>query len=198
MEIVQYPHPALRYKSVPVQEINASLRKTVEQMFELMYNARGIGLAANQVALPYRLFVINLTAEADQKDQEMVFINPSITRRRGQEVGEEGCLSFPELYGPVERSTEIVVEAFDLQGGLFRYELEGLAARAVQHEYDHIEGVLFIDRLSELERQKALPVLEDFEYQHREAQNSGKLGSDEHLVNALAAMVAMQKQRGAS
>lgn len=198
MEIVQYPHPALRYKSVPVQEINARIRKTVAEMFELMYEARGIGLAANQVALPYRLFVINLTAEPEQKNQELVFINPTITRRRGSEVGEEGCLSFPELFGQVERSSGITVEAFDLQGGLFRYELEGLAARAVQHEYDHIEGVLFIDHMPEVELDAAKPLLDDFERQHLQAQQGGKLPSDEQLGHALAALAADLSSRGAS
>ena len=198
MQVVLYPHPALRYKSVPVQEINAALRKTVDQMFELMYASKGIGLAANQVALPYQLFVINLTADPDQKNEEMVFINPTIIRRRGQEVAEEGCLSFPEMFGPVERSAEIVVEAFDLKGALFRYELEGLAARAVQHEYDHIEGMLFIDRMVEEEREKIQPQVDDFERQFRDAQKSGKLPEDEKLTNALLALAAAQNQRGGS
>lgn len=198
MEIVLYPHPALRYKSVPVQEINTSLRKTVDQMFELMYAAKGIGLAANQVGLPYQLFIINLTADPEHKDEEIVFINPTITKRRGHEVGEEGCLSFPELYGPVERSSEIVVEAFDLKGALIRYELDGLAARAVQHENDHIEGVLFIDRMTEPERLKVQPVVDDFVYQHTSAQKTGKLEADEQLTHALEALAAAQRQRGGS
>jgi len=198
MDIVLYPHPALRYKSVPVQEINSSLRKTVDEMFGLMYDAKGIGLAANQVALPYQLFVINLTADPAEKSEELVFINPTILKRRGQEVGEEGCLSFPEMFGPVERSAEIVVEAFDLRGALFRYELSDMAARAVQHENDHIEGTLFIDRMNEADLAQIQPMIADFEYQHREAQKAGKLDSDEQLNNALKALAAGQNQQGKS
>lgn len=198
MEIVYYPHPALRYRSVPIREINPALRQTVEQMFQLMYKSKGIGLAANQVGLPYQLFVINLTADPEEKDEEQVFINPVIVKRRGQETGEEGCLSFPEMYGPVDRSAEIVVEAFNLEGSLVRYELDGLAARAVQHENDHIEGMLFIDRMTDEELEKIQPMIDDFEFQHRSAQKSGKLESDEVLQNQLQALAASQNQRGTS
>src|SRR6056297_2530101 len=162
MEIVLYPHPALRYKSVPVRAINADLRRTVEEMFELMYAANGIGLAANQVALPYQLFLINLTADPEHKEEEMVFINPVIKKRKGHVVGEEGCLSFPEMYGPVERSAEINVEAYNLKGELVSYDLNELAARAVQHENDHIEGVLFIDRMDNAELAEVQPMIDDF------------------------------------
>lgn len=193
MEIVLYPHPALRFKSVPVQEINASLRKTVEEMFELMYAAKGIGLAANQVALPYRLFLINLTADAEQKEEEKVFINPHIVKRRGQTNGEEGCLSFPELYGPVDRSEEIVIEAFDLQGNLVRYELNELASRAVQHENDHIDGVLFIDRMTEEEQAIAAPHVDDFELQFRNHQQNKTIANDEELTNQIKALANMQR-----
>ena len=116
MEIVKYPHPALAWKSTPVTKINADLRNIVEEMFELMYEARGIGLAGNQVALPWRLFVINPTGDPEEKDAEMVFINPEIVSRSGSEEAEEGCLSLPDVFGDVRRAEKIVVEAFDLQG----------------------------------------------------------------------------------
>ncbi|MCG6157425.1 peptide deformylase [Rubinisphaera margarita] len=190
MEIVLYPHPALHFKSAPVRAIDASLRKTVAEMFELMYDARGIGLAANQVALPYRLFIINLTAEPEEKDEEIVFINPVIKKRRGQEVGEEGCLSFPELYGPVERSAEITVEAYNLKGELMSYDLNDLAARAVQHENDHIDGILFIDRMTEVERAKVAAVVDDFEAQFRDAQGKDKIPSDDELTKTLKQLAA--------
>jgi len=186
MEIVLYPHPALRYPSVPVKAIDANLRKTVREMFDLMYEANGIGLAANQVALPYQLFLINLTADANEKEHEMVFINPVIKKRRGGTVvGEEGCLSFPELYGPVERSAEITVEAYNLSGQLMSYELDDLAARAVQHENDHIEGVLFIDRLTDEEKQKAGPMVDDFVSQFRHAQEKDATPPDDELQKQL-------------
>ncbi|HCS51939.1 peptide deformylase [Rubinisphaera sp.] len=190
MEIVLYPHPALHFKSAPVREIDAKLRKTVEEMFELMYAANGIGLAANQVALPYQLFIINLTADPDQKDEEIVFINPNIKKRRGQVTGEEGCLSFPELYGPVERSKEITVEAYNLKGQLLSYDLDDLASRAVQHENDHIEGVLFIDRMTKEEREKVAPVVDDFERQFRDAQAREKTPSDAELLKELKKLAA--------
>ena len=185
MEIVPYPHPALRWKSRPVKEIDANLRKVVAEMFELMYAAKGIGLAANQVALPYRLFVLNLTGDASEKDEELVFLNPEILKRKGTIEGEEGCLSFPGLYGDVKRAAEIVVEAFDLDGNVFEYNLDELASRAVQHETDHLDGVLFIDRMTETVRKTAEPMLEDFETQYRKAQAEGKFETDEVLKQRL-------------
>ncbi|MCI0704765.1 MAG: peptide deformylase [Planctomycetia bacterium] len=185
MEIVLYPHPALRWKSRPVKEIDAALHKTVGEMFDLMYEHKGIGLAANQVALPYRLFVLNLTGEADQKQEEMVFINPEILKRKGTVEGEEGCLSFPKLYAPVKRAAEIVVEAFDLEGNVFEYELDDLASRAVQHECDHLDGVLFIDRLAEAVRREHQPMIADFEAAFRKRQAEGELPSDESLKQEL-------------
>jgi peptide deformylase len=185
MEIVLYPHPALRWKSRPVQEIDAGLRKTVSEMFELMYAAKGIGLAANQVGLPYRLFVLNLAGEKDAKDEEVVFLNPEILKRKGTTEGEEGCLSFPGLYAPVKRAAEVVVEAFDLDGNVFEYDLDELAARAVQHENDHIDGVLFVDRLADAVRREHQPAITDFETQFRRRQAAGEVPSDDVLKREL-------------
>lgn len=186
MEILPYPHPALRWKSRPVAEINASLRQAVAEMFEAMYAAKGIGLASNQVGIPLRFFILNLTGEADQKDQELVFINPEIVKRKGTVEGEEGCLSFPGLYGPVRRSETIVVEAFDLQGRPFEMTLDELAARAVQHESDHLDGVLFIDRMTETARRAVEGVVADFEAQFRRQQAEGRYPSDEEIRRQLA------------
>ena len=106
LEIVNYPHPALRYSSRPVTQIDDELRATVRSMFELMYAAKGIGLAANQVALPFRFFILNLTADPEQKDQEQVFINPEIVKRHSAVEDEEGCLSLPGLYANVRARQE--------------------------------------------------------------------------------------------
>jgi peptide deformylase len=179
MEIVPYPHPALRWKSRPVQEINADLRKVVAEMFELMYSHNGIGLAANQVDLPYRLFVLNLTGDKDAKDEELVFINPEILRRKGTTEGEEGCLSFPGMYGDVKRAAEIVVEAFDLSGSVFEYSLTELGSRAVQHESDHLDGVLYIDRMAPSIRQQCEAQIAEFELQYRRKQGEGLFPDDE-------------------
>ncbi|HEX6987558.1 MAG TPA: peptide deformylase [Planctomycetaceae bacterium] len=185
LSIVKYPHPALRWESKPVLEIDDRLRDAVRQMFALMYAANGIGLAANQVALPWRLFVINATGDPTQTDQEFVFLNPEILRRKGSDEGEEGCLSLPELYGPVRRSTRVVVEAFDLEGRAFRMELEDFPARVVQHEYDHIEGVLFIDRMTDAKRREYDAKLADFEAAFRRSQKAGEIPDDEELKRRL-------------
>lgn len=185
MQILPYPHPALRWKSKPIQEINDGLRKVVAEMFELMYAAKGIGLAANQVGLPYRLFILNLSGDPEEKDEEIVFINPEILKRKGTTEGEEGCLSFPGMYGQVKRAAKIDVEAFDLDGQCFEYSLDDLAARAVQHESDHLDGVLFIDRMTETARRELDPVITDFDAQFRRWQTEGRFASDELLRREL-------------
>lgn len=185
MEILPYPHPALRWKSKPIQEINDELRRVVAEMFELMYAAKGIGLAANQVGLPYRLFILNLSSDPVAKDEEIVFINPEILKRKGSTEGEEGCLSFPGLYGQVKRAAKVDIEAFDLQGECFEYSLDELAARAVQHETDHLDGVLFIDRMTDTARRELDPVVADFETQFRRWQSEGRYPSDEVVKREL-------------
>lgn len=185
MEIVYYPHPALRWKSKPVTAITAELRSTVRQMLDLMYESRGVGLAANQVGLPLRLFVMNPTADPKESEYEHVFINPEIVSRKGSEEGEEGCLSLPDLFGQVRRAEEIVVEAFDLDGVGFEFHLDDLAGRIVQHETDHLDGVLFFDRMTESARREIQPRVEQFELLFRKQQESRLIPSDEQLMQRL-------------
>ena len=185
LSIIKYPHPALRWKSKPIMQIDRRVRDVVGQMFELMYESRGVGLAANQVALPWRLFVINPTGDPEQADEEFVFLNPEIVRRKGSVVGEEGCLSLPGLYMPVRRSERIVVEAFDLDGVPFRMDLQEFEARIVQHEFDHIDGTLFIDHLSDDETEEAQVELLKFVEDFREAQRTGEIANDQLLEQAL-------------
>jgi peptide deformylase len=185
MEVVLYPHPALRWKSRPIQEIDATLRKAVAEMFELMYAHNGIGLAANQVDLPWRVFILNLTGDKEAREEELIFINPEILKRKGTTEGEEGCLSFPGMYGDVKRAAEIVVEAFDLSGNVFEYHLTELGSRAVQHETDHLDGVLFIDRMAESIRETCRPKIAEFEAQYRQRQAEGLLAADEVLKRRL-------------
>ncbi len=192
MEIVKYPHPALAWKSTPVTKINADLRNIVEEMFELMYEARGIGLAGNQVALPWRLFVINPTGDPEEKDAEMVFINPEIVSRSGSEEAEEGCLSLPDVFGDVRRAEKIVVEAFDLQGNDMSYEMSELPARAVLHEIDHLDGVMFTDRMTDAGRRELEPRLKDFEDYFRRQQESGATPNDEELRKTLESLESQQ------
>lgn len=185
MQIVQYPHPALRWKSRPVSEINAELRSIVRNMFDLMYESQGIGLAANQVGLPYRVFVLNLTGDREEKAEEHVFINPTITQRRGTQEAEEGCLSLPKLYAQVRRAQEVTVEAFDLEGRGFEVTVDDLASRAIQHETDHLDGVLFVDRLSDTGKREVAATLTDFENQFRRQQQLGTFPSDEQIQETL-------------
>jgi peptide deformylase len=185
LRIVPYPHPALRYESRPVTQIDDELRSKVRAMFELMYESRGIGLAANQVALPYRFFVMNLTADPEQKDQEQVFINPEIIKRHSSIEDEEGCLSFPGLYFNVRRARKIKIRAFDLAGELIEVEAEDLLSRALQHETDHLAGRLYIDTLGPLGRASVQAKLREFETKFRQAQAGGEYPPDEEIQRML-------------
>jgi peptide deformylase len=149
VRIIKYPHPTLRHKSRPLLRVDSELRTMIGEMFDLMYANEGVGLAANQVDLPYRLIVMNVKSEQTAKEEEFVFINPEITQRKGKMVEDrEGCLSLPAIYAPVKRPENIVVNAYNLAGEEITWELSGLYARVVQHECDHLDGILFIDRLS--------------------------------------------------
>lgn len=181
LHIVHYPHPVLRTRSRPVELLDENLRRTVRGMFELMYAARGIGLAANQVGLPFRFFILNLTADPEQPEHEQVFINPEIVKRHSSDEAEEGCLSLPGLYAPVQRAKRIRTKSYDLEGNLVETEAEGLLARAIQHEIDHLDGKLFIDYLGLLTRAKVASRIRQFEKDYAAAQSSGLLASTETL-----------------
>ncbi len=185
MEIVRYPHPALRYKAKPVRTIDAGFRKIVAEMFDLMYEFKGVGLAANQVGLPLRVFVINPTGDPEEKDQEFAFINPEIVRRKGSVEGEEGCLSLPDVFGPVRRAHEIVVDAFDLDGRGFQITMDDLPGRVVQHENDHLDGVMFFDRMTAESRREIEAKIAEFEFQFRAEQERGETPSNDELMQIL-------------
>ena len=146
-----------------------------------MYAANGVGLAANQVALPLRLFVVNLAAKPDE-GQELVFINPVLTRPKGSEESEEGCLSLPGLYGNVVRPKQVQVQAFDLRGSELNLALTGLLARVVQHECDHLDGVLFTDRMSPTGQLNVKPALDEFETVFQSQREVGEIESDEQIL----------------
>ncbi len=186
MRIVQYPHPALKHKSRELKRVDAELRKIIAEMFELMYEHKGIGLAANQVDLPYRFFIINVSGEAANKDQEHVLINPTILRQSGNVETDEGCLSFPEIYAPVRRSEHVVAVAYDLAGNEKRYEVDGLFARALQHENDHIDGTLFIDRLSPSHLANIREDLLELEAEYYGARQRGAIPDDQQIAARLA------------
>ncbi len=184
LQIVMFPHPTLRHKSKPVRRVDDELRSTVRRMFELMYAARGVGLAANQVDLPLRLFVVNLKADAEE-GEELVFINPIISRPKGAEEAEEGCLSLPGLYGQVKRPKQIRVNAYNLEGREIHAELDGMLARVVQHELDHLDGVMFTDRMSTTGRLAVQEILDEFETEFQSRRNVGEIPSDEVIATRL-------------
>jgi peptide deformylase len=139
--VVKIPAPVLRDVSDPIERISKRHVKLAENMVRIMKEANGVGIAAPQVGVKERIVVI-----APER-KPIVLVNPKIVERSGTQVGEEGCLSIPGLYGDVERSEMVVVEAYDIKGRAFTYELEGYGATIVQHEVDHLDGVLFIDKV---------------------------------------------------
>src|SRR5882762_8827207 len=150
-QVVKYPDPVLAKKGAPVTEFDAKLKKLVDEMFESMYAAQGIGLAAPQISISQRLTVIDVSFKKNP-EEKLVLINPEIIEREGKQFEEEGCLSLPEIREKVHRAAKVKVRAQDVTGEWFEVEGEELLARALQHEIDHLDGILFIDRLSRLKR----------------------------------------------
>jgi peptide deformylase len=185
LRIVKYPHPALRHKSKPLRRVDGELKNIVREMFDLMYESKGIGLAANQVNLPYRLFTLNTEGDPT-KGQEYVLINPVISHRSGTVEAEEGCLSFPEIYAPVKRSERIVISAYDLGGEEINLQLTSLLARAAQHEFDHLDGVLFIDRLTPASLLEIKQALTDLEREFEGDRQRGVIPDDQQIAARLA------------
>jgi peptide deformylase len=162
------------------------LKGMVQQMLDLMYSNEGVGLAANQVDLPYRLIVANAKSDPAAKEDEHVFINPVITARKGLEEKEEGCLSFPGINAPVKRSQTITVNAYNLAGEEITWKLEGLYSRIVQHECDHLDGILFIDRLSPANLLAIKQDLADLEAEFAGDRRMGLIPEDATITARLA------------
>jgi peptide deformylase len=155
-EILILPDKRLRQVSEPVKKIDAGIRTLVEEMFETMYDAPGIGLAAIQIGAPKRVVIMDL-AKKDEPKAPQVFINPEILWvSEDKATYEEGCLSIPEYYGDVERPAQVKVKFLDLEGEPQEIEANGLLATCLQHEIDHLNGVLFIDHMSKLKRDRVL------------------------------------------
>jgi peptide deformylase len=171
LEISTHDHPALRTKGRTVEIVDAKIRRLAEEMIETMRDADGIGLAAQQVGLPLQMFVLEVPHMKDRPSamrmdgkpvdfealMPMVVINPEIELLGRTRIGNEGCLSFPGLRGDVLRPFSVRVQALTLDGDTISFEADGLLARAVQHEFDHLQGILFIDRMSEEDRLQELP-----------------------------------------
>jgi peptide deformylase len=154
LKIVHYPEPVLLQVGKPVENFDEELKNLVSDMFETMYAAKGVGLAAPQVAVSQRLFVMDCSGGED-KSQKIALINPEIVHVEGEQYGDEGCLSFPGLYQKVQRSLRTVVRAQDVEGNYFELDVEDLPARCVLHETDHCDGIVFLDRMTVLKRQLA-------------------------------------------
>ena len=187
VRIVKYPHPTLRYKAKPLRRVDGELKSMVHQMFDLMYAQEGVGLAANQVDLPYRLIVMNIKSDASAKEEEYAFINPVIVRRKGKiEEKEEGCLSLPQIFAPVKRPQTIVLNAYNLAGQEVTWELDGMYARVVQHECDHLDGILFIDRLSPANLLAVKQALQDMEVAFGGERQRGLIPDDQLIAARLS------------
>jgi peptide deformylase len=152
LEIVKYPNPVLETPGDPVTEFDDKLKRLIADMFETMYAARGVGLAAPQVGVSKRLFVMDCSGGQDPA-QRIAMINPEVLRVEGSQNGDEGCLSFPGIFFPVERALRAVVRAQDANGNAFEVDGLNLTARCMLHETDHCDGIVFIDHTTPLKRE---------------------------------------------
>ncbi|MBS3951559.1 MAG: peptide deformylase [Methylomicrobium sp.] len=157
LTILEFPDERLRKKALPVARVDESIRKLVDDMFETMYEAKGVGLAASQIDVHQRIIVMDVS---EDKKSPLCLINPEIIEKYGVEEGEEGCLSVPGFFEKVKRAERIKVRALDRQGKTFEMEADDLLAICVQHEMDHLEGKLFVDYISPLKRQRIKRKLE--------------------------------------
>jgi peptide deformylase len=148
LEIKEYGEPILREKALPVEEVTPEILNLIKDMAETMYTASGVGLAASQVGVPKRIILVD-----GEEDGLIVLINPMIIKSEGEVVAEEGCLSVPDIYSQVKRSSKVTVKALNQNGDPIEITKEDLIARALQHEIDHLDGILFIDRIGRMERQ---------------------------------------------
>lgn len=157
LPILEFPDPRLRTRAEPVAQVDAGLRRLIEDMFETMYAAPGIGLAATQVNVHKRVLVIDIS---EKRNERLALINPEILSREGVEETEEGCLSVPGIYDRVTRADRIRVRALDRDGKQIEFDADGLLAVCIQHEIDHLDGKLFVDYLSDLKRTRIRKKLE--------------------------------------
>ncbi len=162
--IIYLPDPRLRQVSKPVEQFDDALQRLIDDMFETMYHARGVGLAAPKIGLNIRLSVVDVSAE---KSSQLVLVNPEIIEAHGQLQYEEGCLSVPGAYDTVTRAESVRIRAQDRHGEFYEMTADGLLGECFQHEIDHLNGKLFVDLLSPLKRAMARRKLEKFKRQHK-------------------------------
>jgi peptide deformylase len=176
LNILYFPDPRLRTVAKPVERVDDALRTLIDDMFETMYEAPGIGLAATQVNIHQRLIVIDISEE---KDQPVVLINPELIEKDGIEEMDEGCLSVPGVFESVERANHIKVRALDRQGEEIELSVDGLLAVCIQHEIDHLDGKLFVDYLSQLKRTR---IRKKLEKQQRHPNSADSVAGQAHTV----------------
>ncbi len=170
-DIVLYPEPVLRKEADPVQAFDDELERIVQAMYQRMFDSHGVGLAAPQVGLRQRILVINEDSNPDEPENNVTLINPRIVSLDGEKTTwEEGCLSFPEIYAEVVRPDRCTVEAFDLRGEPLRREFSGFLGRIVQHEFDHLQGILLVDRMSPADKLKNKVALEELIAEYKDRQ----------------------------
>jgi peptide deformylase len=194
MKIVFYPHPALRHPAKSLGAIDKQVHLDAGRMLELMYENKGLGLAANQVFLPYRIVVLNPTGDPQQLDKEEVLLNPVILERKGTIEGEEGCLSFPGLFQKIRRAKTVHVQAYNLRGEVVEKSVSDLESRLWQHEVDHLDGILFIDKMGTIARLASRTSLKEFEQDFQRAQEKGEIAATAEMERKLKARSdAMEK-----
>jgi peptide deformylase len=172
LRVVHYPEPVLRKRAKELSEVDDAVRETVASMFRAMYEDRGVGLAAPQVGIRQRILVLNPSGDPEKPEEELALINPTLVDRSGAITQmEEGCLSFPGIYAMVERPDRCTVRALLPDGSEIEREFEGFPSRVIQHEYDHLEGVLLVDRMSPAEKVRNKAALQELvdEYKDRKA-----------------------------
>lgn len=151
LQVLEFPDPQLRNIAKQVVNVDQKVKTIVDDMFETMYESHGVGLAAIQVNIQLQIIVIDVS---DEKNEQLCLINPEIISEFGQEESDEGCLSVPGIFEPIQRAERIIVKAINRDGNEFEIEAEGLLAVCIQHEIDHLNGKLFVDYLSPLKRQR--------------------------------------------
>jgi len=173
LDILHFPDARLRNVAKRVEQVDDSVRKLIDDMFETMYEAPGIGLAAVQVNQQRRVIVVDISEE---RNQPLALVNPEILEKHGEEQMDEGCLSVPGIYEPVQRAERVRVTALDRDGKSFEMDVDGLLAVCIQHEIDHLDGKLFVDYLSNLKRQRIRKKLE------KEARQSGEKAQNRRAI----------------
>ena len=163
MELVYYPDPRLRETSKKIGTVDSQILEAIPEMFEIMYKARGIGLAGPQAGLGRRIVVANLSGDPKKKDEEQVFINPEIVGKVGELREEEGCLSLPGMAAQMQRAEKVLVRYQDLKGKWIEREAEMLESRLFQHEIDHLDGILIVDKMTPADRKQFGPLIKELE-----------------------------------